>query len=141
MRKKYISAAVLQETLKQDTAFLVSLFNLFIEESALYGMDSCIYNLGNNKDLADFKASCNLEELAKVWECVKHGYRYFSITEKGVVLVEKEGIPRTIAAFWDEIFDRILEYPMCYVELNGDGDSTLSYFFEIVFPILTKYMD
>lgn len=114
---------------------LVGLWNLFIEESAIYGADSCIYDLQNAEDYAFL---CN--NMSKVeWKEVislRNTYRFItwtSLNDKTIKGKSDEDIKSTILAFWREIFERIILNPSCY-QYVGE----IPYFDEVVWPIIIK---
>jgi hypothetical protein len=135
-RKTYLKTI---EKLSEEK--LAKLWNTFIEESAHYGEDSYIYDLTNKKDGkflashmdgAQFKTICNMAE---------RGVRFvqwFNLNDGSIC--EKLGIKHTITAYWSEIFERIMLYPIAYnfdVEVFCEGDAS-TYFDDVFFPVIAK---
>ena len=120
---------------------LVLLWNLFIEESALYGEDSRIYDLSNLEDSKFLGEHMDGAELKTISNMVtQNDIRYiqwFAINNKSIQGRADEDIKRTITAFWSEIFERIMLFPTCYQRLMGEQWG-IEYFEEIVWPIITK---
>ena len=114
---------------------LVALWNLFIEESASYGEDSCIYDLQNAEDYAFLCDNMSEAEWKEVIS-LRNTYRFItwtSLNDKAINGKSDENIKSTITAFWSEIFDRIILYPTCYESVGN-----VPYFEEVVWPIIIK---
>lgn len=124
----------LDATLKLNDVYLVGLWNLFIEESALYGADSYIYNTEDYADMKFLRERMDDEQ----WNDVVHKYLYentfFIQWIDGNVLAKKH-IKGIITAYWGEIFERIMLYPSIY---NTDIEDNLTYFYDIFFPIIAN---
>jgi hypothetical protein len=119
---------------------LTLLWNLFVEESAHYGKDSVIYDLENPKDIAFLREHMDCEEIQCITNLAKNGIRYiqwFCLNDNSIHGKTDDNVKRTITAYWSEIFERIMIFPMCYEQLNGNHWG-INYFEEIVWPIITK---
>jgi hypothetical protein len=130
----------LLETLKLNASALVNLWNIFIEESAIYGADSYIYDLANESDI-DFinknfpnNIKAELTRITKSHEIRgKKTFRFFqwhNLNDNKIY--PQEDIKGLIVAFWREIFERIMIYPCCYNENN--------YFESVFFPVVVKQL-
>ena len=112
---------------------LVNLWNAFIEESALYGEDSYIYDLEDEDDVAFLSEHMNHDEANKVFDMAKDGVRFIQWLATNDGTIKKvEDIKKTISAFWEEIFERIMIFPTAY-----DLDKTF-YFCNVFFPVIAK---
>ena len=135
-RKTYLKTI---EKLSEEK--LVKLWNAFIEESALYGKDSYIYDLASHKELAFLAEHMEHEQMHKVSELMKNGTRFFQwLNLNDGSICEKSDIKHTITAYWSEIFERIMLYPSAYnfdVEIYCEGDGS-TYFDDVFFPIIAK---
>ena len=123
------------------TEGLVLLWNLFIEESGIYGEDSRIYDLSNLEDSKFLSEHMDGAELKTISIMVtQNNTRYiqwFSLNNNSIKGRTDEDIKRTITAFWSEIFKRIMLFPLCYEHLSGEQWG-INYFEEVVWPIITK---
>ena len=135
-RKTYLKTI---EKLSEEK--LVKLWNAFIEESKLYGSDSYIYDLTNEKDgnfLANHMDDAHLKTICIM---AKKGVRFVQwLNLNDGSIFEKSDIKHTITAYWSEIFERIMLYPSCYnfdVEIYCKGDAS-TYFDDVFFPIIAK---
>jgi len=137
----------LMATLKLTDDKLVKLWNEFIEESALYGEDSCIYDLRDNKDVEfinkNFPNNIKAEITRINTDFNLHGktlrfIQWYNLN--GGKVYAKEDIKGIIIAYWSDIFERIMLYPSAYnfnVEIHCDGDGS-TYFDDVFFPIIAK---
>lgn len=119
---------------------LVLLWNLFIEESALYGQDSYIYDLENTEDikfLREHMDGCEFQTIKNMYEQKVRFVQWFNLNDNLIDGKTDDNIKRTITAYWGEIFERIMLFPMCYQRLMGNQWG-IDYFEEIVWPIVTK---
>jgi len=136
VRKTYLKTI---EKLSEEK--LVKLWNTFIEESALYGEDSYIYDLASHKELAFLAEHMEYEQMHKVSEMMKNGTRFIQwLNLNDGSICEKSDIKHTITAYWREIFERIMLYPSAYnfdVEIYCEGDGS-TYFDDVFFPIIAK---
>lgn len=133
----------LDATLKLSDDLLRELWNAFIEESAIYGEDSYIYDLADIKDSKFLEEHMTNEELVATCKLVvtNNDVRYiqwFSLNDKSIKVVKS--IKNIIAAFWGDIFKRIMLYPNCYnfgVQIYAEGDGS-TYFDDVFFPIIAE---
>lgn len=130
---------------KLTTAQLVALWNLFIEESAMYGEDSCILDLKNDDDMCFLNTTLFIEDeeaKEKVFAWKENDVRYiqwtYSTDDK---LIEVKNIKGMITAFWGDIYERIIEYPSCYAEFADNDGNKVYYLDEILFPIIRKEIE
>ena len=135
-----IKDLVLAETLKLDDSVLVELWNAFIEESALYGDDSSIFDLTDPKDckILSKMGLCG-DDLSKVFKVAMDGIRFIQIPYSSDVKSFRN-LKDVISGYWDEIFDRIMLYPRAYnfrVRLFDKDDMTC-YFDDVVFPFFAE---
>lgn len=118
------------------TERLVTLWNLFIAESAHYGEDSYIYDLKNPEDVKFLRSHMENLEMQTIRNMIEERVRYvqwFALNDKSIQGRTDDNIQRIITAYWSEIFARIMIFPSCYRRLMG-----IEYFDEIVWPIITK---
>jgi hypothetical protein len=117
---------------------LVALWNLFIEESSIYGEGSHIYDLANKKDYNFLCERITSDELESINKIIKKGFRYIQWFSVNAIQSKTDNdIKQLIVTFWGEIFKRIMVFPTCY-ELIGGEQWVINYFEEIVWPIITK---
>lgn len=118
---KGFEKATLLRALALDDAELVKLWNKFIEEGALYGQDSYIYDLENDKDRIfltnNMPKDLRAELTRKINNAKLHGnevrfVQWFDLNDNSVRI--KTDIKGIIVAYWSEIFERMMGYPMCY---------------------------
>jgi len=122
------------------TEGLVALWNLFIEESALYCEDSYIYDLESQEDSKFLREHMENFEMQTIRSMIEQKVRYiqwFALNDKSIQGRTDESIKRIITAYWSEIFERIMIFPSCYQRLMGKQWG-IDYFDEIVWPIITK---
>ena len=136
-RKTYLKTI---EKLSEEK--LVKLWNAFIEESALYGEDSYIYDLANEKDSEYLWHNMDGAQLKTINNMVTQNNTRFIqwLNLNDGSICEKSDIKHTITAYWSEIFERIMLYPSCYnfdVEIYCKGDGS-TYFDDVFFPIIAK---
>ena len=138
-----IEKDTLLATLKLKPNKLVKLWNVFIEESAMYGEDSYIYDLRTEKDITILEKNMNGKQLNRVRAIINKGVRYlqwFSLNDNSIKGRSDDDVIGTIVAYWDNIFPRIMLYPYAYqfkVEKYTEGDGS-TYFDDIFFPILAE---
>ena len=119
---------------KFSTEELVGLWNFFIEESALYGEDSKIYDL-KNSDSIPIIANMGEADARKLFnDVICKGKRFFQFIVS-IDVKEEDDIKGIITAFWEEICARILMFPM---EYNNNVAPSSFLFMEVVWPIITK---
>ena len=128
-------------TLKLNDSSLVMIWNTFIEESAKYGEDSYIYDLKWKKDIDFINENFPKDKIAEVTRIMRseilHGkegrfFQWFNLNDNQIHVIED--IKDTIAAFWDEIFERVMIYPNLY-EFGG-----FHYFTEIFWKECLKHL-
>jgi hypothetical protein len=119
---------------------LVALWNAFIEESAKYGEDSYIYDICNQNDLNFISTNFPKDKIAEVTRIIRNAklhnkevrlFQWFNLNDNQIHVIED--IKDTIAAFWDEIFERIMLCPNAY-ELGDD------YFTAIFWGVCMKHL-
>lgn len=127
-------------TLKLSTMTLVALWNTFIEESAKYGEDSYIYDICKQNDLNFIDANFPKDKIAEITRIIRNAklhnkevrlFQWFNLNDNQIHVIED--IKDTIAAFWDEIFERIMICPNAY-ELGVD------YFTAIFWGVCMKHL-
>ena len=118
---KGFEKATLLRALALDDAELVKLWNKFIEEGALYGADSYIYDLEKGDDRIfltnHMPKDLRAELTRKINNAKLHGnevrfVQWFALNDNSVHI--KTDIKGIIVAYWSEIFERMMGYPMCY---------------------------
>lgn len=132
----------LKATLKLSDVKLVKLWNEFIEESAMYGEDSYIYDLTNEEDLRFLHShmeTSEFEEICKLAKSNNTNYvQWFALNDGE--MSAKTDIKGIIIAYWGDIFERVMLYPTLYqfdVEKYCKGDCS-TYFEDVFYPILTE---
>ena len=123
---------------------LVKLWNTFIDESGLYGSDSYIYDLANEKDSEYLSKHMDGAQLKTISNMVtQNGTRFiqwFNLNDNSINEKNKDNIESAVTAYWEEIFERIMLYPSCYnfgVELYCEGDAS-AYFDDVFFPVIAR---
>lgn len=123
---------------------LVKLWNTFIDESGLYGSDSYIYDLANEKDSEYLSKHMDGAQLKTISNMVtQNGTRFiqwFNLNDNSINEKNKDNIENAVTAYWEEIFERIMLYPSCYnfgVELYCEGDAS-AYFDDVFFPVIAR---
>ena len=136
-RKTYLKTI---EKLSEEK--LAKLWNAFIEESALYGEDSYIYDLTNEKDSKYLWNNMDGAQLKTINNMVTQNdtrfIQWLNLNDGSIC--EKSDIKHTITAYWSEIFERIMLYPSAYnfdVEVFCEGDAS-TYFDDVFFPVIAK---
>ena len=133
------------KTIEQlSSELLVKLWNTFIEESGLYGSDSYIYDLANEKDSEYLSKHMDGAQLKTISNMVtQNGTRFiqwFNLNDNSINEKNKDNIESAVTAYWEEIFERIMLYPSCYnfgVELYCEGDAS-TYFDDVFFPVIAR---
>ena len=135
-RKTYLKTI---EKLSEEK--LINLWNAFIEESGLYGSDSYIYDLTNEKDGKFLANHMDGAQLKTICNMATKGVRFVQwLNLNDGSIFEKSDIKHTITAYWSEIFERIMLYPSAYnfnVEIYCEGDGS-TYFDDVFFPVIAK---
>ena len=138
-----IEKDTLVATLEVKAPKLVKLWNTFVEESAMYGEDSYIYDLDNPNEIEFLGKHMRNDQLNRVYAIKNKGIRYmqwFSLNDGKIVGRSEDNVIETIVGYWDDIFPRIMLYPYAYqfkVEKYVEGDGS-TYFDDIFFPILAE---
>lgn len=128
---------------KLTTAQLVALWNLFIEESAIYGEDSCIIDLKSKDDMCFLNTTLFAEDEKaeeKVLNWKKNDVRYIQWCDGGE-LREVKDIKGMFIAFWGDIYKRIIEWPSCYVEFADNDGNKVYYLDDVLAPIIRKEIE
>ena len=117
---------------------LVSLWNIWVEEAAVVGEDSYIYNLTNHKDVEFLNVHMELKEISKVNALARNGVRYMSwhnLNDNAIIGFSDEQIIDIIVGDWTNIFPRFLVWGECYQNLGVKGHSS---YFEGFFDIVVR---
>ena len=131
---------VLLSTLaKLNPCQMVQLWNKFIEESAMYGDDSYIYDLNDTEDLNMLRRNMTPADWAKVVGLKARYVQWFNLNDGKVQKVDEEDIDGVLVAYWSDIFPRFLVWGECYKKI-GNGADEMHYFDFIVRPIFCKYL-
>lgn len=138
-----LERATLLSTLNLSPSKLVNLWNKFIEESAMYGEDSYIYDLANAEDIAFLNKNMGIDEKKEVnWQRKNNNVRYVQwLAHNGDAINTKtdEDIKNAIVAYWSDIFERIMLYPTIYDQVTWkDGVTTYWYFSDIFWPCVRE---
>lgn len=135
-----LERATLNATLQIGDILLVKLWNNFIEESAIYGEDSYIYDLTDEKDVKFLRTHMLPSEFVKICSLAKakktNYVQWFGDNDGG--LKAKTDIKGIIIAYWGEIFDRIMGFPTLYGNLNANQVGT-DYFFDVFWPSVREF--
>lgn len=135
-----LERATLLKTLEMGDVLLVKLWNKFIEESAMYGEDSYIYDLKNEKDVKFLNEHMEIDEKKEVkWQQTHNNARYIQwFAQNGNAINVKTDIKGVIIAYWGDIFSRIMGYPDLYGNLMN-GQIGTDYFFDVFFPTIREF--
>ena len=135
--------ATLLATLELRIPMLVMLWNKFIEESALYGEDSCFYDLNNVNDIAFLRGHMTNQQFNRAKAIQNKGIRYiqwFSMNDNSIVGRSGEDVKDVIVAYWTEIFERIMLFSQIYefgVEKYNTPDNS-TYFTDVFFVAIAE---
>lgn len=135
---------VLLEVLKRLTIpQLVSLWNEFIEESAMYGEDSCIYDLNIPQKVSTLRSNMRPSDWMKVQNFYHKGIRYIcwhNLNDGEVFGYTDDEIKGTIIAYWDDIFKRLITWHSCYDSIGyKDTEGYFEGFYDmVVWPIFCE---
>jgi len=135
---KGVEKNTLTATIKLTDEVLVQLWNTFIEESAIYGDDSYIYDLTNEHDIKVLRGSMKPSDWAKVKALSSRFIQWYNLNDGDIAA--KKNIKGIIIAYWGEIFSRVMLYPSAYsfdVNLYTEGDGS-TYFDDVFFPVIAK---
>lgn len=137
-----LAKETLLATLKLSDATLVLLWNVFIEESAKYGEDSYIYDLGYKADVEFINNNFPKDKIAELTRIVRNEklhnkevqfFQWYNLNDNKIHV--KRDIKGIIVAYWDEIFERIMIFPSCYDDFGG-----FKYFTEVFWEACMKHM-
>lgn len=136
----FVSKA-LNETLKLGDESLRNLWNTFIEESAMYGEDSYIYDFQDKEDICDLINGMTQREYEFLLKTLG-GKRYFQVVWKlgGSNTINVIDLKGTISAYWGDIITRVMNYPSCYEVLKSfkEGEEKCFYYEQVICPILCE---
>lgn len=119
---------------------LVQLWNKFIEESALYGEDSYIYDLNDTDDLNMLRKNMTPSMWASVVALKARYVQWFNLNDGNIQKVDDDDIKGSIIAYWSDIFPRLMVWSECYEKIGEDTEDEMLYFDYIVRPIFCKYL-
>lgn len=125
---------------KLDPHQLVKLWNKFVEESAMYGADSYIYDLNNTEDLKLLRKSMTPSMWASVMALKSRYIQWFDLNDGKIQKIDEEDIRGVIIAYWSDIFPRLMVWGECYEKIGEDTEDEVFYFDYIVRPIFCKYL-
>lgn len=132
---------VLISTIKNLEPFqLVQLWNKFVEESAMYGADSYIYDLDYENDLVSLRGNMTPSQWGKVIALKSRFVQWFNLNDGKIQKVDEEDIRGVIIAYWSDIFPRFLGWDECYETIGKGTEGEMFYFDYIVRPIFCKYL-
>lgn len=117
---------------------LVSLWNIWVEEAAVVGEDSYIYDFTKNSDLDFLKERMHCFQYVKVKELKQKGVRYMAwnnLNDNAIIGFSDEQIIDIIVGDWTNIFPRFLVWGECYENLGVKGHSS---YFEGFFDIVVR---
>ena len=118
---------------------LVQLWNKFIEESAVYGEDSYIYDLTKQDDVNLLRGGLKPSEWAKVVGFKCRYVSWHNLNDGRLLKYDDEGIKDVIVGYWSDIFPRLMVWSELYDTIGEDKDK-IAYFDFIVRPIICKYL-
>ena len=124
---------------KLNTYQLVRLWNKFIEESAIYGVDSYIYDLDDADDLKTLRGGLKPSEWAKVVGFKCRYVSWHNLNDGRLLKYDDESIKDVIVGYWYDIFPRLMVWSELY-ETIGEGEDGIAYFDFIVRPIICKHL-
>jgi len=124
---------------KLNTYQLVRLWNKFIEESAVYGEDSYIYDLDDADDLKILRGNMSPAEWARVVGFKCRYVSWHNLNDGRLLKYDDEDIKDVIVGYWGDIFPRLIVWSELY-ETIGEGEDGIAYFDFIVRPIICKYL-
>ena len=135
-----LERATLLKTLEMGDILLVKLWNKFIEESAMYGEDSYIYDLTNAEDVKFLNEHMENDEKKEVkWQQKHNNARYIQwFSQNGNAINVKTDIKGVIIAYWSDIFGRVMGYPDLYGRLIN-GQVGTDYFFDVFWPSVREF--
>ena len=137
---KPLEKDILVATLSKLTApQLVQLWNKFIEESAVYGEDSYIYDLTKQDDVNLLRGGLKPSEWAKVVGFKCRYVSWHNLNDGRLLKYDDEGIKDVIVGYWSDIFPRLMVWSELYDTIGEDKDK-IAYFDFIVRPIICKHL-
>lgn len=119
---------------------LVQLWNKFVEESAMYGVDSYIYDLNSTKDLNMLRKNMTPSMWASVVALKSRYVQWFNLNDGNIQKVDDDDIKGSIIAYWSDIFPRLMIWSECYEKIGEGTEDEMLYFDYIVRPIFCKYL-
>lgn len=134
---KGIEKEILLATLQLKEETLVLLWNKFIEESAMYGEDSYIYDLTDKGDITFIDKQFPNDKKAELTRIIRNSklhnrvirwFQWHNLNDDKIHVIDD--IKGTIVAYWSDIFGRVMGFPECYEEIGG----LFNYFAEVVWP-------
>lgn len=136
LEKKVLLAVLEKCTIPQ----LVALWNEFIEESAMYGEDSYIYDLCIEKDVTDLKRGMTPNEWLKTLSLKSRYVSWHNLNDGEIFASSDEDIKSTIVAYWSDIFPRLITWHLCYENIGFKGtEQCFQNFYDfVVWPIFCE---
>lgn len=138
-----LERAVLNSVLESCTIpQLVALWNEFIEESAIYGEDSYIYDVTDAEDIKFLRTHMTPAEFYQIQQIAKNNntpfVQWFSLNDGD--MRAKTDIKGIIIAYWSDIFPRLITWHSCYDTIgHKDTNQRFDNFFDIVvWPIFCE---
>ena len=137
-----IEKETLLATLKLSDGTLVQLWNTFVEESAKYGADSYIYDLCHKKDVDFINKNFPKDKIGEITRIVRNGklhhkdirfFQWHNLNDDKINSIEN--IKNTIVAYWSDIFERIMVFPICYNDFGG-----FNYFTDVFWGACMKHL-
>lgn len=119
---------------------MVQLWNKFIEESAMYGDDSYIYDLNETDDLNMLRKNMTPSMWASVVALKARYVQWFNLNDGKIQKLDEDDIKGSIIAYWSDIFPRFLVWGECYEKIGKGTEDKMAYFDFIVRPIFCKYL-
>lgn len=130
-------------TLELSEETLVALWNTFIEESAMYGEDSYIYDLAHKKDIDYINVNFPNDKKAELTRIIRNAklhnenvrfIQWYNLNDNTIHV--KNDIKGIIVAYWSDIFERVMAFPTCYCNIIG----TFDYFSEVFWEVCMKHL-
>ena len=137
---KGVEKDTLVATIKLTDEVLVKLWNKFIEESAMYGDDSYIYDLNETDDLNMLRKNMTPSMWASVVALKARYVQWFNLNDGKIQKLDEDDIKGSIIAYWSDIFPRFLVWGECYEKIGKGTEDKMAYFDFIVRPIFCKYL-
>lgn len=139
LMKKVLLAVLEKCTIPQ----LVALWNEFIEESAMYGEDSYIYDLYIAQDSNLLRTNMKPSDWLKIHKFYTEGGRFLcwhNLNNGEILHYHHEDIKGTIIAYWDDIFPRLISWHSCYDSIGyKDTEQYFQNFYDmVVWPIFCE---